>query len=171
MRFSSLFRKKIGFPVLPVLIFMGIFGFLLPIYGEEETRPKISDIYTLENKTIVLSNNALVPVVNSFSPKIKVIKRIRIIVTAYSSSVDETYGDPYITASGQRVRDGIVANNLLPLHTKVKLPELFGDKIFSVEDRMNSKKGFYHVDIWFPSKKEALEFGSKLTYLEIIKEY
>ncbi|MCD6500873.1 3D domain-containing protein [bacterium] len=98
----------------------------------------------------------------------EVLKKIKVIVTAYSSSIWETQGNPYITASGTYVRDGIVANNLLPFGTKIRLPEIFGDKIFVVEDRMNQRKGYYHVDVWFPSRDQALAFGSKLTEMEIL---
>jgi len=98
-----------------------------------------------------------------------VIKKVKMVVTAYSSSPQETQGDPFITASGERVRDGIVANNLLPFGSKIRIPRLFGDKVFVVKDRMNAKKGYYHVDIWFPSRKSALEFGSKITEIEILK--
>jgi 3D (Asp-Asp-Asp) domain-containing protein len=95
-------------------------------------------------------------------------KRIKVMVTAYSSSVWETQGNPFITASGTRVKDGIAANNLLKFGTKIRLPEIFGDKVFVVEDRMNSKKGYYHVDVWFPSREEALKFGAKLTEMEVL---
>src|SRR3989338_5716193 len=40
-------------------------------------------------------------------------------VTAYSSTPDQTDGDPLITASGEMVRNGIIAANFLPMHTKV----------------------------------------------------
>ena len=89
-------------------------------------------------------------------------------VTAYSSSVWETDSNPFITASGQGVRDGIIANNLLPFGTLVKLPDIFGDKVFVIEDRMSSQKGPYHFDVWFPSQSQALEFGAKLTNIEIL---
>ncbi len=79
-------------------------------------------------------------------------------VTAYSSSVDETDSTPFTTASGTQVEDGIIAANFLPFGTKVMIPELFGDRIFTVEDRMHRRKtGF--VDIWMPSKESAKEFG------------
>ena len=118
---------------------------------------------SISQQTTLLSLNSI--------PSLKesdISKRIRVIVTGYSSSVWETQGDPFITASGNRVRDGIVANNLLSFGTKVRLPEIFEDKIFIVEDRMNSRKGHYHIDIWFPSRELALNFGSKLTEMEIL---
>ncbi|KPJ73730.1 hypothetical protein AMJ48_00310 [Parcubacteria bacterium DG_74_1] len=74
-----------------------------------------------------------------------------------------------MTAAGTGVREGVIANNLLPFGTKVRLPEIYGDKIFVVEDRMNSRVGYYHVDIWLPSYRDALNFGSKRTYIEVLE--
>lgn len=91
-------------------------------------------------------------------------------ITAYSSSVDETDDTPFITASGTYTRDGVVAANFLSLGSKVKIPELFGNKTFLVEDRMN-KRYTERLDIWFPSKWEAKKFGKRkaqvISYEEI----
>jgi len=96
-------------------------------------------------------------------------KTYRVTVTGYSSSPYETDSSPYITASGDWVQDGVVAANFLSFGAKLKIPELFGDKIFTVQDRMHPRKG-YQVDIWFPSRGEALEFGAHYTYIELIEE-
>ena len=85
-------------------------------------------------------------------------KKYIVVVTGYSSSYDETDEDPYITASGEFVKEGIVATNFLPIGTHIKIPALFGNKVFVVKDRMNPRY-YYRVDIWFPSKEEALHFG------------
>lgn len=94
-------------------------------------------------------------------PVVKVVKTIKMVVTAYSSTPDQTDDTPEITASGKRVYDGIIANNGLPFGTRVRIPSLYGDKIFVVEDRMHKRKGNYHADIWFPTFKEAKNFGAK----------
>lgn len=99
----------------------------------------------------------------------KAVKKIKVIITAYSSTPEETDNTPFITASGSQVRDGIIANNKYPFGTKVRIPELYGDKVFIVEDRMNKKKGKYHIDIWFPSKTLAKNFGVKLMYIEVLE--
>ncbi len=99
----------------------------------------------------------------------KPVKTIKVLATAYSSSVDETDSDPFITASGKRVADGIVANNLLPLGTKIRIPKLYGDKVFTVYDRMNKRKGNYHIDLWMPSKTLALNFGVKSVEIEVLE--
>ncbi|KKW16236.1 MAG: 3D domain-containing protein [Parcubacteria group bacterium GW2011_GWA1_50_14] len=90
-------------------------------------------------------------------------------VTAYSSTPEETDDTPYITASGTRVRDGIIATNLLPFNTKVKIPKLFGDKIFVVEDRMHERKT-ENVDVWMATKGAALKFGIARAEIVVLEE-
>ncbi len=91
-----------------------------------------------------------------------------VLVTGYSSTPEETDNDPFITASGKVVKDGIVAANFLPFGTKVRFPLLYPNKIFVVEDRMHSRFSKGRVDIWFPSKEMAITFGVKETIMEII---
>jgi 3D (Asp-Asp-Asp) domain-containing protein len=88
----------------------------------------------------------------------KIKKFMILTVTGYSSSYDETDDDPWTTAYNTPVRDGIAASNILPFGTKIKIPEIFGDKVFVVEDKMNPRYG-ENLDIWFPTKWEALNFG------------
>jgi len=116
-----------------------------------------------------IEENSLLPMAESFNPDPQPVQRIKVVITGYSSSVWETDDDPYITAAGTLVRDGIVANNYLAMGTKIRIPEIFGDKIFVVEDRMSWTKGNYQIDIWFPSYWEALNFGAKRTYIEILE--
>jgi len=99
---------------------------------------------------------------------INVSKTIRLTVTAYSSTVDQTDGDPFTTASGAQVRDGIIAHNTLPFGTRVRLPEAFGEKIFVVMDRLHPRKGSYIADIWMPSREEAKTWGAKILKMEIL---
>lgn len=129
----------------------------------------INESEILGSELALLNGNSLLPVADPSNPEPQVVKKFPVIITAYSSTPWETWGDPFITAAGTEVRKGIIANNLLPFGTKVKIPELYGEKIFVVEDRMNSKKGNYHFDIWFPSYEEALSFGAKKTYIEVLE--
>ena len=100
-------------------------------------------------------------------PLIGITKVYETFVTGYSSSVDETDDTPFITASGEKVRDGIIAANFLPFGTKVRIPDIFGNKIFVVKDRMASKHAD-KVDIWFATKELAKSFGRKKLEVEII---
>jgi len=96
-------------------------------------------------------------------------KTIRVVITAYSSTPDQTDDTPFITASGKRVADGIVANNMLPLGTKVTIPSLYGDKVFVVEDRMNKRMGSYRFDIWMPDLNSAINFGVKTAEIVVLE--
>ena len=163
--------KMLGL-ILP-LAFALITGFLL-FYEfsapEAEADLLVGEVLIEETPDLVLfQGNSLAAVSNPFNDEVKQVRRVRVVVTAYSSTPWETDSNPYITASGNWVREGIVANNLLPFGTQVKIPELFGDKVFIVEDRMSWKKGNYHIDIWFPSHWEALNFGAKRTYIEVLE--
>jgi len=97
------------------------------------------------------------------------IKKIKVVITAYSSTPDQTDDSPFTTASNKQVRDGIVANNMLPFGTKIRIPSLYGDKVFVVEDRMNRKKSNYHIDIWMPDRQSALNFGVKTVEIEVLE--
>lgn len=92
----------------------------------------------------------------------------QVLVTAYSSTHDQTDRSPFVTANGTYVYDGVVACNFLPFGTKVKFPEIYGDKIFTVEDRM-AKKNSHKMDIWMPSRNMALQFGVRTLTIEVLK--
>jgi len=89
------------------------------------------------------------------------------VITAYSSTIWETDSSPFITASGTHVRDGIIAANTLPFGAKIMIPEIFGDKVFTVEDRM-AAKNYHKIDIWFPSTRQARHFGVKKAKILIL---
>lgn len=92
--------------------------------------------------------------------------KMNVAVTFYSSTPDQTDNTPLITANGKLVRDGIAASNFLALGTRIKLPELFGDKHFVIEDRMHSRFTD-RVDVWVPTREEALNQGISFTTVEI----
>jgi 3D (Asp-Asp-Asp) domain-containing protein len=107
--------------------------------------------------------------------ELKVLSTHTVRATGYSSTPDQTDDTPFITASGTYVRDGIVAANFsingrrAPFGTLVRIPEIYGEKIFIVEDRMNSRYT-NNLDIWFPERNLAKEFGSKRVVIEVVKE-
>lgn len=94
-------------------------------------------------------------------------KRV-VVVTAYSSTPDQTDDSPFITANGTYVYDGIVAANFLPFGAKVRFPDYFGDKVFTVEDRM-ARRFSNRADIWMESREAALQFGVKRLTIEILE--
>jgi len=99
---------------------------------------------------------------------IKPDKVVKAVITAYTSTPDQTDDSPFIAATGKRVYDGMIAANWLPFGTKIKIPSLYGDKIFTVDDRMNARYGYGRMDIWLDaSKADAREFGVKRVEVEI----
>ena len=155
-----------------ILLIVGVLGtiFLLELTKDAEAGEQASLTEDqIPSGFLIIEGNSLQ------SPKIPLAlnngdlakNRIEVMVTAYSSSPCQTDNTPYLTASGTTVREGVIATNLLPFNTKIRLPELYGNKIFVVEDRMSSEKG-YNVDIWLPSYQEAKGFGVKKTYIEIL---
>lgn len=122
----------------------------------------------------VISQLASVAKVHSKEPKVVLMeadgpdKVVRAVITAYTSTPDQTDDSPFIAASGKRVYDGMIAANWLPFGTKIKIPSLYGDKLFTVDDRMNKRYGFGRMDIWLDvSKTEARKFGVKRVVVEI----
>lgn len=86
---------------------------------------------------------------------------------SYSSTVGQTDASPFTTASGEQVRDGIIANNCLPFGTKVTIPELYGDKVFTVADRMAPRYGCNTMDIWHSTTAAAKQFGKQVAAVEV----
>lgn len=147
-------------------------GILIPVLGvmpalDQNTLDSEEDPSSIEERLVVTQANTLLPVSSPMGSE-RVVKTMRLYVTAYSSTPHQTDDTPFITASGKHVRDGIVATNLFPLGTKIKIPEIYGNKIFVVEDRMNQRYG-QRVDIWFPTYWEAKHFGIQRTSIVILE--
>jgi len=120
---------------------------------------------SLDNNLATLYGQALI---QPSVPDIPVVRYSSwVLTTAYSSTFDQTDSTPFITASGTRVRDGIVACNFLRFGTRVRFPQLYGDKIFIVEDRM-ARKNSHKIDIWFASRNQAKQFGIKQVKIEVL---
>ncbi|MBI4272761.1 3D domain-containing protein [Candidatus Uhrbacteria bacterium] len=96
-----------------------------------------------------------------------------VIVTAYSSTADQTDSSPCITANGFNVcehnRENIIAANFLPFGTRVRLPTIYGEKVFTVQDRMHPRHAS-RVDIWMKTRTKAKQFGVKRSTVEIVPE-
>lgn len=115
----------------------------------------------IQSDSVLATRPMLTP--KTYKPKIL----YTVSASAYSSTPEQTDHTPFITASGIHVRDGVAAANFLPFGTIFKIPELFGDKIFVVEDRMN-RRYWLNIDIWLPEKELAKEFGRKTVTIEIV---
>lgn len=94
-------------------------------------------------------------------------------ITAYNSLPEQTDDTPCITANGfdvcERNIEDTIAANFLEFGTKVRIPELFGNRIFIVRDRMNQRYPD-RIDIWMLNKPDAIAFGLKYAKIEVIIE-
>ena len=81
----------------------------------------------------------------------------------YNAEKSQTDGNPYRTANGRIVKDGIVANNCLPFGTRISVK---GVGELEVQDRMNSRYGCDDFDVFRVNPKD--NFKKQLQY-KIIK--
>ncbi len=105
-------------------------------------------------------------------PEPKIIRVSTHAMTAYNSDPRQTDDTPCITANGFNVCEhGIedtVAANFLKFGTKVMIPDLFGDRVFIVRDRMN-KRYPDRVDIWMLNYDDAIKFGVRTAKIHVIE--
>lgn len=130
-------------------------------------------------KSTAVSSNTNALIAFSMPPTAvapKVTRRtLTVQMSAYNSEVGQTDDSPFIMANGNHVHDGAVAANIIdangrniPFGTLIKIPSIYGDKIFIVEDRMN-RRYTNNVDIWMESHADAIKFGRRTVQIEIIK--
>jgi 3D (Asp-Asp-Asp) domain-containing protein len=147
-------------------------GMLIPLLGfmpalDAHTQEADGEPSSIQERLVLVQTNTLLPISSPVGPE-KIAKTMNLYVTAYSSTPGQTDDTPFITASGKHVRDGIVATNLLPLGTKIKIPEIYGSKVFVVEDRMHARMQD-HVDIWFAEYEDAKNFGKKRASIVVLE--
>ena len=94
-----------------------------------------------------------------------------LVVTAYNSEAGQTDASPCITANNFNVCnygvEDTIAANFLPFGAKVKIPELFGERVFTVRDRMN-RRFSNRVDVWMQEKPDAINFGVKIAKIVVL---
>ncbi len=91
---------------------------------------------------------------------------MHVTATAYNSLVGQTDSTPFITARGTHTRHGVIAANFVPFGTLIKIPAIYGDEIFVVEDRMNPRYT-RRIDIWMEELADARKFGVKNIEIEV----
>lgn len=173
--------------IINVLAFILIFELLAYpmsiLASQEEASAEASDEALDFSVNILKSETPFLVPDNSGQPGIKanlpVNEEVKVksygirLVTAYNSEPGQTDDSPCITANNFNLcrhgKEDSIAANFLPFGAKVKIPELYGDKIFVVRDRMN-RRFSDRVDIWMINKTDALKFGLKKAKIEVILE-
>jgi 3D (Asp-Asp-Asp) domain-containing protein len=129
-----------------------------------ESKPVSSPVKTKKKWNTVNAPDLTTPVEYSDEPAVRT---IRVPISAYNSEPGQTDASPFTTADGTQVRDGIVAANFLPHGTRIRIPDQFGNKVFEVHDRMNSRYT-YKIDIWMLNKSDAFKWGVRNVKVEIL---
>lgn len=122
----------------------------------------------MDRAAAVVANKEVV----ASSTPVKVIRVSTHVITAYNSDPRQTDSDPCTTANGYNVckseKEDTIAANFLKFGSKVMIPELFGDRVFVVRDRMN-KRHANRVDVWMKDYNEAIHFGVKVAKIQVIE--
>jgi len=133
----------------------------------EDAKNNNTKFIDITDESLLSENNTL-----SLDVDLKVISVSTHTITAYNSDPAQTDDTPCITANGFDVcehwQEDTIAANFLKFGTKVRIPELYGDRIFVVRDRMN-KRYTSRIDIWMKDKTDARNFGVKVAKIEVVE--
>ncbi len=157
--------KKLILAIIVVLVFDFIL-FPAPVLASEDANlANNQEIPNIEETLPIINNN--LPNSESLEVSYETYRTI----TAYNSLIGQTDSEPCITASGFDLcangQEDSVAANWLPFGTRIRIPELFGNRVFIVRDRMN-KKYSNRLDIWMLEKADAKKFGLRVALIEIL---
>ncbi len=129
--------------------------------------------FSLEDITkSLIDSNTLIssagPTISTYSGNGSVSRTMTVETSAYTSREIETDSTPFIMADNTHVYWGAVASNRLPFGTQFRIPDYFGDKIFTVHDR-TAKKYEHRIDIWHADLNEAYQWGVRNVKIEILE--
>jgi 3D (Asp-Asp-Asp) domain-containing protein len=162
--------------ILQILVIVLVWQFAFPqnAFAQSQTMnpeatPEVTIILPVDQPLTPAVPLATVVPVRKPAAAYKVAKVKTVVMTAYTSTKDQCDSDPYTTASGAKVRDGVIAMNGVPFGTKIRIPEKFGSKVFVVQDRMHARYGSSRADIWMKNRNAAKQWGVRRVKVEILK--
>lgn len=163
--------KKTVFVLLTVIIF-DFFLFPAPILAKSSEKIiGVDEIIEFIDENLGLSKRKFVNTL-PLNSDLQLKTTGNYTITAYTSEAAQCDSSPCITANGfnvcEHAVEDTVAANFLPLGSKVRIPDLFGDRVFVVRDRMN-KRYQNRLDVWMIEKTEAINFGVKVAKVEILE--
>lgn len=184
-RIISLKQAKRLIIVLFVVFFFDFLLFPVPALANQLDENFLIESNISENQAVITEYNQIISQDDfnilevsqniNFLPENKdlAVERSRLtVITAYNSEVGQCDSSPCITANGfdvcQHGIEDTIAANFLPFGAKVRIPEIFGSKVFIVRDRMNPR--FSHrIDVWMIDKTQAKQFGVKIAKIEVLE--
>lgn len=140
--------------------------------ASEELKEEVVEVKKDDYSFEKISSEELQAIIDKYKDQTK--RMYTTTLTSYNSEPGQTDDSPCITASNldvcERDFEDIVATNDLPFHTKIMIPEYFGERIFYVEDRMNRRyTGTGRIDIWLKSKANSKKWGIRQAKIIILK--
>ncbi len=147
--------------IIVVLIVIGMFIFFFRIFTMVNAKITMLPTNTFQDATV--GPRRLLPA----QIKIQVIRSYTARITEYNSTPGQTSGDPFITANGEHVYFGGVAVNCVKFGTKLRLPKIFGNKVFRINDRGGMPCG--NVDVWLDPHYMHGWRGTQYSLVQIIK--
>ncbi len=173
---QNIISLKLAKKLIFSLVFILIFDFIL--FPAPSMAAEYNDLQENQDFEEILSENKGniedIQVKNNFpeNSDIKISWTGNYTMTAYNSEAVQCDASPCITANGFNVCEhGVedtIAANFLPFGAKVRIPDLFGEKVFIVRDRMHRRYD-NRVDIWMLEKQNALKFGVKYAKIEVLE--
>lgn len=182
-----IYRKKLNILVYLVILWQWLgFGLATPVLAKTQdiivtTSSTSAIVNTQEHQSLVKilevakdieTEGQEIELKVKLADEPEVLRRKKVVITAYSSTVDQTDDTPCITANGYDLCENgevnVVAANFLRFGTKIRIPEYFGDQIFIVQDRMHPRFA-NRVDVWMKTRDEAIHFGIQRLEIEILK--
>lgn len=166
-----------------VVLTLTLLAFLLNMTFPQAVQAQETFSVLPQDDVLVLKNDVPVDLLTSrfinsptkadlVKDEVQVARTMRVTATAYSSTPDQTDSTPCLTANGFNVckhgKEEVIAANFLKFGTKVRMPDLYGDKIFTVQDRMNPRYNA-RIDFWKTSRASAKQFGVKHVTIEILQ--
>ena len=154
---NSVFHRSFG-----VAILVSTLSMLLATYPGVAAAPQGVDDYP-DAVQRQAATNAVAP---------KVVRTMKVVVTAYNSLPEQTDSTPCITASGYDLckanEENVVAANFLRFGTKVRLPDYTGERVYTVQDRMHPRFN-RRMDLWMRERSDARKFGMRTLTVEVLE--
>lgn len=93
------------------------------------------------------------------------------IITAYQAVEGQCDSEPDIGAGGRVANKGVptgrwFASNTLPFGTKIVIPDISGNMVWTCRDRMNKRYCGCHIDLLV--SKESVIFGKRMAKVFIV---
>ena len=181
---NSVKLRKISKIALFIMVLLILTNIALPSWAKETDNSGNTNSVISANKKDIISENIIAYKEKQAKIKAQSLARQRAIypkskpgelwttATAYTSTVDQCDASPCITADGYNVcaagKENVIATNFLPFGTKVQIPDMFGDRVFVVHDRMNRRYS-NRVDIWMKDRGDAIQFGKRNVKIVVIE--